>query len=70
MINSGTGTRILAELDNGDRTVQQLLDNITAPSGKKETRHQFKHSLDHLETEGSISKASGTKWHNATWTKE
>ena len=37
MINSGTGTRILAELDNGDRTVQQLLDNITGElsSGQK-----------------------------------
>ena len=67
MGNSGTGTRVLAELGNGDRTIQQLLNNISTPSGKKTTRHQLKHWVDYLETNGDIEKTSGTKWHNAVW---
>ena len=67
MINSGTGTRVLAELENGDRTVSQLLTNISTPSGKKTTRHQLKHWVDYLETNGDIEKASGTKWYSAVW---
>jgi|LWDU01.1.fsa_nt_gi hypothetical protein len=67
MINSGTGTRVLAELGNGDRTVSQLLSNISTPSGNKTTRHQLKHWVDYLETNGDIEKASGTKWYNAVW---
>jgi hypothetical protein len=65
--NSGTGTRITTELGIGNRTVQQIIDNITAPSGKKEKRHHLKHWLHYLETNGTIEKVSGTKWHNATW---
>tara|TARA_B110000495_G_scaffold134668_1_gene117879 strand:+ start:1402 stop:1614 length:213 start_codon:yes stop_codon:yes gene_type:complete len=67
MTTSGTGTRVLAELGNGDRTIQQLLNNISTPSGKKTTRHQLKHWVDYLETNGDIEKTSGTKWHNAVW---
>jgi len=67
MTTSGTGIRVLAELGNGDRTIQQLLDNVSTPSGKKTTRHQLKHWVDYLETNGDIEKASGTKWHNSVW---
>ena len=67
MTTSGTGIRVLAELGNGDRTIQQLLDNVSTPSGKKTTRHQLKHWVDYLETNGDIEKTSGTKWHNAVW---
>ena len=70
MTDSGTGTRILAQLTGGNKTVQQLLDNITVPSGKKTKRHQLKHWCHYLETKGTISKASGAKWHNATWQEE
>ena len=68
--DSGTGTRILAQLDGGNKTVQQLLDNITVPSGKKTKRHQLKHWLEYLLTQGDVSMASGTKWQSATWQKE
>ena len=69
--DSGTGTRILAQLTGGNKTVQQLLDNITVPSGKKTTRHQLKHWLEYMLTKGTVSKTSSTaKWHIATWVKE
>ena len=64
--DSGTGTRILAALSS-DKTVDQLLAAITTPSGKKTKRHQLKHWLEYLLTKGTVSMASGTKWHNATW---
>ena len=67
MANSGTGTRILAQLSGGNKTVTQLLSAITVPSGKKTKRHQLKHWLEYLKTQGTISIASGTKWHSATW---
>jgi len=68
--DSGTGTRILSALSGGNKTVTQLLTAITTPSGKKTKRHQLKHWCDYLEANGSITKASGTKWHNASWEKE
>ena len=71
MANSGTGTRILAQLTGGNKTVQQLLDNITVPSGKKTKRHQLKHWLEYMLTQGTVSKTVSTaKWHSATWVKE
>lgn len=67
--DSGTGTRILSALSS-DKTVQQLIDSITTPSGNKPKRHQLKHWLEYLLTNGTVSIASGTKWHNSTWHKE
>lgn len=67
--DSGTGTRILSALSS-DKTVQQLIDSITTPSGKKPKRHQLKHWLEYLLTNETVSIASGTKWHNSTWHKE
>jgi hypothetical protein len=60
--NSGTGALILSALGGGDKTVAQLLDANASP-----TRHQLKHWLKHLEDANSIEKASGTDWHNCTW---
>lgn len=70
MTDSGTGTRILTQLTGGDKTVSQLLSAITVPSGKKTKRHQLKHWLEYMLTKGTVSIASGTKWHSATWHKE
>ena len=69
MADSGTGTRILSALSS-NKTVQQLIDAITTPSGHRPKRHQLKHWLEYLLTNGTVSIASGTKWHNATWHKE
>ncbi len=68
--DSGTGTRVLSALSS-DKTVQQLIDAITTPSGNKPKRHQLKHWLEYLLTKGTVSKTVSTaKWHSATWHKE
>ena len=68
--DSGTGTRILAQLGEDDMTVTELLANISTPSGKKTKRHQLKHWLNQMfKRDATIEKASGTNWATCTWSE-